>query len=279
MATRTRARGTAVLTLNTCLLPSHLRWIFRAHRGAESLEAATTRVASAILAADRAAPVEVVHLQEVFVPASLDQIAAALRPAGFVHVTAHARCGLATLSKRPLRLLELRETAHGPFTPKGWLAVAVAGSEGDEGEDGSEAETHVNCHFASELDGSRRARLAQARAVGGWVRAAREPASSRVLVLGDLNEPDGPGFVQLARTLGASPLDPAMGAEDTYRWLGGLVRGRLDRAIFFAPGSALGVELAGTVVVGLLDVSDHYALRVQALWGRAPHGAETQLSR
>ena len=195
-------RPLAVLSLNTCLLPTHLRWIFRAHRGVESLRAATARIAHALAAADAASPVDVLHLQEVFVPASLDELAAALRPLGFVHASAHARCGLATLSKHALTPLELRESPRPPFTPKGWAALLVRAP-------GLGAEVHVNCHFASEIDGSHTARLAQARDVGDWVRAhslaqaaragraAGAAIVERVLVVGDLNEPDGAGAAQL----------------------------------------------------------------------------------
>lgn len=300
---------TSVLSLNCCLLPTHLRWIFRAHRGAESLSAATARVAAAIIDADHAAALDVVHLQEVFSPASLRQLAAVLRPAGFLYATEPTSCGLATLSKRPLDMLELRETAFGPFTPKGWAALLVRAAY-----PGGAAEVHVNCHFASELDGSHAVRLRQAGEVGAWVRAALAPACSMlqagdstllthhgqlstpilaagvdcVLVVGDLNEPEGVGAERLAAALGASPLAQGEGGscnaepEKTYRWLGGLVHARLDRGFLFRRlddtkcatpplgGTAsakpkddkqvLGTELAGVVLHGLGDVSDHLPL-------------------
>lgn len=267
--------GTRVLSLNTCLLPTRLRWIFRAHRGAESLAEATARVAGAIADAHRAFALDVVHLQEVFMPASLRELAAALRPLGFVHATDHTPCGLATLSRRPLATLHVRERACWPFTPKGWAALRVDGPS-----PGCAKAVHVNCHFASELDGSHAARLAQAREVGAWVSAALARGAGgcaeRALVIGDLNEPSGAGAARLAATLGAPPL--AGEAEETYRWLGGLVRARLDRAFLFerddcagvgphapagAPAGPVGVELVGVVLRGLADVSDHLPLVVR----------------
>jgi endonuclease/exonuclease/phosphatase family metal-dependent hydrolase len=253
-----------VLSLNTCLLPTHLRWIFRAHRGAESLGTATARVASVLGAADRASPVDVIHLQEVFSAESLRALAGAL-PA-FPYVTPHAASGVATLSRHPLRVLDVRETRRPPFAPKGWAVVEVraAGS--------ARVEVHVNCHLASEIDGSHRARIAQAQAIREWLCV---DGRERALVVGDLNEPDGEGAERLACALGAVPLPAAAMREDTYCWLGGLVRGRLDRAYVIGGtrvaadggeagcGEAivgrprLGVELAGRVRHGLDDVSDH----------------------
>jgi hypothetical protein len=78
------------------------------------------------------------------------------------------------------------------------------------------------------------------------------------------------------RALGAQPLQPhssGVARDHTYSWLGGLVRGRLDRCYVFAPppvpsapaagrADPLGIEAACHVVRTLPDVSDHWPIRI-----------------
>lgn len=283
---RLRTMAADVVSLNACLLPSHLRWIFRAHRGLESLDTATARVGAALAEHAARRAVDVVHVQELYAPQSHAQLAAHMRAAGFAHASPHARCGVASFARVPLAVLHTREYPRPPFTPKGWRALAVGGG----GAPGPPPEVHLNVHLASEIDGSRRARLAQAREIGAWVRGALlgealagARAARRVLVIGDLNEPDPAAAAELARALGAlAPPDvsaaaAAMAAESSYSWLGGLVRGRMDRAFLLdarpradgrgaAGGGVLevcGRELGGAVLTELADVSDHYALHFE----------------
>lgn len=279
---RRSALPPAVCTLNACLLPSHLRWIFRAHRLFESLESAARRVARAIIAHHRSSPFEAIHLQEIFTEAGFAVLRSELRAVGLVHSSGFARCGLCSFATSPITLLRLSEAASlTDGRPKAWIAMQIG------------AVVHVNLHFASEIDGKHAGRLAQARELGAWiqrVREGREPLAATaqggggsgtrqagqravapaILVIGDTNEPDEPGrrHALLAAAVGATPRD-ALPAS--YSLLRGAVRGRLDRGYLFAASGAgaagaagagtAGAELVGRVCTDLPDVSDHFLVR------------------
>ena len=248
-----------VVSLNACLLPTHLRWLFRAHRlvFCEATTRAAGRVAAALIAHHRAAAFSTVHLQEVFEESGFDVLAERLREVGLVHTTGFARSGLCSFSTQPIRVLFERETKSlGEVRPKAWQAMELGVGV-----------VHINLHFASEIDGSHAGRLAQAAELASWVTTRRRgpDAPRQLVVIGDTNEGDGEQYAELARTLGVRPRAEL---EVSYRWLAGLVSARFDRAFVFEPlggeaevPAALGIELEGSVRTELDDVSDHYAVR------------------
>ena len=165
-----------VLSLNACLLPTHLRWQFRAHRlvFCEATAHAAHRVAAALIAHHRVAPFNTVHLQEVFEEVGFDVLAERLRAVGLVYTTGFARSGLCTFSTWPLRVLFERETKSlGEVRPKAWQAIELGAGV-----------MHVNLHFASEIDGSHAGRLAQAAELAAWVTTRlRGPDAPRQLLV------------------------------------------------------------------------------------------------
>lgn len=244
-----------MVTLNACLLPSHLRWIFRAHRLCEGLETAATRVGEALIAHHQSAPFETLHLQEVFEERAFVILAARAREVGLVHTSGFTRSGLCTFSVHPLRILHEREQRSlGEARPKAWQAIELG------------ACVHVNVHFASEIDGSHPGRVAQASELAEWIAgclAERSEPPQYLLVIGDTNEGEGEQYAVLARALGVRP---QLQLKPSYRWLRGLVVARFDRAYLFTSTqskgeSRQGTELTGRVVTDLPDVSDHYAVR------------------
>lgn len=239
----------ALLSLNACLLPSHFRWIFRLHRGTEGLEEATERVIRVLTTLVRRHDVRVLHLQEVYEVESYNMLKASLHSAGLTHATPFTACGLCSFTARSAEKLFITEFPHPVFRPKGWLSI----QNGDT--------IYVNVHLASEIDGGHLARRAQAKTIFDWM-CTQKTAVSRVVVAGDLNEGDGEGYFAVADALGARP---AVAQPHTYRWLGGLVSKRLDRAYVFRDEDgrlSRGEEVVGEVLPAEEDVSDHLPLLV-----------------
>jgi hypothetical protein len=255
------ASRTAVLTLNTCLLPVHLRWTCRPHRIWESTARAAVRIADAITAHHTCRPCSVVHLQEVFTREAFFHIADRLRAAGFTHNTGFQRSGLCTFATSPIVPVLLRETPSlTESRPKAWQAMRIGHL------------LYVNLHFSSIIDGGHFGRMVQASALGDWLREelqTLEPGDL-VLVIGDTNEPDGPAHDELAGALGASALG---GLQITHSMLRGAIGARLDRAYRYVPGEAAGGELAGEVLQDLPDISDHWAVRFEIAPAKIGYGA------
>ena len=147
-----------VVTLNCCLLPTRLRWIFRPHRFLEGLASAAERIAAALISHHCDEPFATVHLQEVFEKDAYAILERRMYSVGLVNASGFSSSGLCSFSILPLEpLFERRIHSRGSARPKAWQALAIGGSDDISGQ-----QVHVNLHLASEIDGSHTSRLEQA---------------------------------------------------------------------------------------------------------------------
>ena len=236
-----------VLSLNTCLLPTATRWIFR---GNESLSSAKRKIYSAIAAEDDRREIDVLHLQEIWQTPTYSYLRDHLR-SRFPFDTGFTSFGVTTFSKKPLQLIHSAEYPNpnpllrACLAPKGWVATSI------------DSNVHVNVHLACEIDGASRARVSQAEDVREFAMSS----NSLCFVVGDTNEGRQhidhfhDALLGVSKSRSSQAFDNEQ--QETYSWL--WVKERFDRAYIFHAQKKYCSEIKTEVLQQDFwpDVSDH----------------------